>query len=234
MPWLQTQSLVLGYGRHTVTPEPLSLTFAEPGIGVLLGRNGAGKTSFLRAILGEPVIRAGSFQLFGEPALPAGSIGYVDQDPVYPGHLLLEDALKLAFLPQLGWRGRTTPQQNAQTQVALERFGLEPLRTRALSYLSPGERQRAFLARSILQSPKLLLLDEPTNHLDPHGRRCFWEAVRIAVKDRGCRVLVSTHDLEFARLNAKWVTAFEKGRIAYHGPATDFWKESGEVKLFGD
>jgi ABC-type cobalamin/Fe3+-siderophores transport system ATPase subunit len=231
---LEARGLVLAYDGKVVTPEPLSFDLHKAGITVLLGKNGAGKSSFLKAILGEPVRSAGSLQLFGAPSTHFDRLAYVPQEPLFPPHLYTEDALALAFLPQLGWFGRKTSEHDEKIESAILQFGLEPLRGRRLSELSPGERQRTFLARALLQEPKVLLLDEPTNHLDPEARYFFWSALQGAVSIEDCRVIVSTHDLVFAKAKASWICAFDRGRLAYNGVGSGFWNLENIAEVFGE
>src|SRR5690606_13575138 len=97
-----------------------------------------------------------------------------------------------AFQRELGLFGRAGDEHAARVEQALQIFGIEDLAERTLEDLSPGERQRVFLARAILPRPRVLLLDEPTNHLDPQARYFFWASLQSALHLDDCRILIST------------------------------------------
>ncbi len=232
--WLRCHEVVLAHGNQQVTPEPLCVQFHQPGITALVGKNGAGKSTFLNALLGNPVVQSGSIFLGGLPLTRFDRLAYVPQEPTFPPGLLLEDSLAIAFLKKQGWFGTLTPIQREARDHALLQFGLEDLRRRPLGKLSPGQRQRAFLARAFLQEPEILLLDEPTNHLDPEARHFFWSALQGIISLNACRVLVSTHDLSFVKAKASWVCALESGRVVYTAPSEGFWNIESVAQVFGE
>lgn len=232
-PWLESQALVLGHGRVPLHA-PLDLRFTRAGVTALVGRNGTGKSTFLKALLGEEVILAGGLKLFGRVASTVDGIAYVAQEPQYPGQLLLRDALHLAFLKDWGWLGGLQPEQRREAEEISGMFALGPLLHRPLARLSPGERQRAFLARALLQKPRLLLLDEPTNHLDPEARHFFWSALEGVLAQRPCEVLVSTHDLDFARKRANAIVAFRADGVDYFPRPLEFWNLENIARVFGE
>jgi ABC-type cobalamin/Fe3+-siderophores transport system ATPase subunit len=232
--WLSTHRLVLGYPSRVVTPQPLELRLSVPGIVALLGRNGAGKTTFLRSFLDRSVVISGSVALFGRTQDQATRLAFVPQEPLYPPHLQLRDCLSLAFLSEWSWFGKITAAQNEEVDRQLELFQMAPLARRPLGTLSPGERQRAFLARAFLQRPEILLLDEPTNHLDPEAKYFFWQALQSAVSLNNTRVLCSTHDLEFARRKASWICGFQNGVLAFSARSKDFWNLETIAEIYGE
>jgi iron complex transport system ATP-binding protein len=201
----EARALQLGSPTWALTPEPLSFALPEGKVVALVGRNGAGKTTLLHALLGEPVVRAGELSIVGLDARRASyrdranRIAFVPQEHEYPGDLVVGSLLRLAFLPRMGLWGTLPTEATGAIAAALDRFGLTKLRDRRLRDLSTGERQRAFLARAILQKPSALILDEPTNHLDPAAVRAFWKALLGEARQNGLNLLVSTHDLDFLR-----------------------------------
>lgn len=228
-PWLQLREARLGYRSAGPT---LNLEFTQPGIHALLGRNGAGKSTLLKALVGEDsVLHSGTCTIRGVPFSQFSQLAYVPQQAPFPGHLALADCLKLAFLPRLGSFGSLSAEQEADARGMADQLGLGALWERRLAELSSGERQRAFLARALLQKPEVLLLDEPTNHLDPEGSVLFWEALaQVPTK----YILVSTHDLHFARQHAHWVCALKSQDVVYNGVAVEFWKPHWLKRVYGE
>lgn len=173
--------------------QPLNFEFKRGKVNLLVGKNGAGKTTLLRALLREPVVKSGKVEF-----PPTESLSYLPQEPIFPDHLKVRDLLRLAFLGRTDLFGRLPKSAEENIDRELDWFGLTPLKDRPLGELSSGERQKAFLARTLLQPAQVILLDEPTNHLDADITDRFWE--RIAeLPGRGVEVIASTHDREIIR-----------------------------------
>ena len=98
--------------------------------------------------------------------------------------------------------------------------------------ISSGERQKAFLARAVLQNPKVLFLDEPTNHLDPFAVESFWTNLLSARRKNSFEVLVTTHDLEFIRAHADWVYALSQGKPVFDGETKSFFERDWPKKIY--
>ncbi len=236
----EAKSLRLGAGDWRLTPEPLSFQLPTGKITALVGRNGAGKTTLLKALLGEPVIQSGYLSLAGLDAKTASyadrarTIAFVPQEHEFPGQATVYTILKIAFLPRMGLWGKLPEGAGSEIERALDAFGLSSLKERRLSSLSTGERQRAFLARALLQKPKVLILDEPTNHLDPAAVRAFWKTLLSEARDRRLELLVSTHDLDFLRRQCDFVLALDCGKKVFEGTREDFLSSGMEARLFGE
>jgi iron complex transport system ATP-binding protein len=235
------ERVVLGYGKARITPEPLDFRFPHTGPIALIGRNGSGKTTLLRALLGERTRVSGDIFLWGgpvglsrlHPRQLANQIAFVAQEQTAPDYLTLFDMLSFAFLPGLGRFGKLRPADRDLIEQTMERFQISALAKRGLGEMSTGERQRAALARALLQRPRLLLLDEPTNHLDPEARFRFWETLQSETKSNGCDVVVSSHDLRWIRKHTSWTCALATGRIVYNGPTEKLWQGDVLDRVFG-
>ncbi|MCB0417642.1 MAG: ABC transporter ATP-binding protein [Bdellovibrionaceae bacterium] len=204
----------------------------------LLGPNGIGKTTLLRTLIGEEKIREGELRLFERPIFEISpqelstTVAYVPQDHEYPMHLRVVDLLRYAFLPSTGWFRPLPPEDDPRILRIAEGFELSGLCGRALGNLSTGERQRAFLARACLQTPKCLLLDEPTNHLDPGGVKRFWTLLREAHAQAHFSVLMSTHELSMVREYCDWVLAIGSAGVVYCGKAAEFFQSPLSETLY--
>lgn len=238
---LVAENIVLGFSGVPVTPLPLSFSIPKVGLTAIIGKNGAGKSTLLNALAGEPVLLSGtiSYHLDSVVETPirfpisaqglSKFLAYFPQDHLFPVELRVGDFLELAFLPSLGFFGQLDSVQKSSISEMVDRFELD--NNRRLGSLSTGERQRVFLARTLLQKPKILLLDEPTNHLDPSARHLFWKLLKNRQND--LQVIVSTHDMFPVRELAGWVLALECGRIIYNDTASRFWEENQFERVFG-
>lgn len=235
------KNVALGYAEYPVTESPFAFAFPSGHLTALVGPNGAGKTTLLRAILGEPVLLSGEISLFSShtsvgrwvPKELAECLAFVPQEHTYPADLTLLQFLRLAYLPRMGLFGKAPLSSSQEISELMAFFSMEKLVHRPLKLLSMGERQKAFLALSLLRHPRLLILDEPTNHLDPGAVHSFWKLLLERQATRPFDILVSTHDLHFVREHCRWICALKNGNLFYNGPSEVFWLNEKEKELFG-
>ena len=195
------------------------------GVTALLGPNGSGKTTVLKALAGLHTLTSGHVRVAGRAWAGDGrhlppeerAVGMVLADPLLFPHLSLLD--NVAFGP----RSRGMPRASARARAAEElgRVGLADLAGRRPSQVSQGQAQRAALARALATDPELLLLDEPLSALDPQTR----SATRADLAHRlrefpGATVLV-THDPLDALTLADELVFVEDGQVVQAGPPTE-------------
>ena len=169
----------------------IDLTLDAGKIYGVFGRNGSGKTMLLRAIAG--LIRVeGSVSVFGKQISRDGSfpdsVGLVIEKSDMWGQMNAIDNLKLLA-------GIRNEIGEAEIRDALERVGLNPGDIRNVRMYSMGMKQKLTIAQAIMEKPDLLLLDEPTNGLDDNAVENFRRIIREE-KERGCTVIVATHQKE--------------------------------------
>jgi ABC-type multidrug transport system ATPase subunit len=171
-------------GRWAV--RELSLACGAGEVVALVGANGAGKTTVLRALAGVLPIERGAVELAGRPLRGAARrrVGFVPEAADPPGHLTALELLSLVA----ALRGAELPDAPARG-----RFFPATLDDAALGSLSLGERRRVCLAAAQVGAPVLLLLDEPENGLDAGGLEMLIEAL-TGERARGAAILVATHD----------------------------------------
>ncbi len=181
--------------------EDVTFSLAEGEMAALLGPNGTGKTTLLRAIngilrpAGGTVLMESRDALACPPRERAKFFAYVPQrgEPV---RLTVFDAVLLGRRPHLGWsveRRDLEKVESALKNLSLDRFAL-----RYLDELSGGEFQKVLLARALVQEPRVLLLDEPTSSLDLKNQLDMLATLRKVVKGHGVVALLSLHDLNTA------------------------------------
>jgi zinc/manganese transport system ATP-binding protein len=183
-------------GRDVLAGVSLEIATGE-FVGVL-GPNGCGKTTLMRAILGLTPASRGSIRVFGRAAVRGNpAIGYMPQTRSGGGHLRLSgwDFVATAFSGhRLGppFAGRAA---RAEVDRVLALVGADELARRPLVEISGGERQRLLLAQALVGRPHLLLLDEPLANLDPHFQGDVVALTKSLRAELGVAVLFSAHEL---------------------------------------
>ena len=204
-------------GRHTPALQEVSLAL-EPGkIHGLIGRNGAGKTTFVRIAATQLMPTSGSMRVLGldvrnQEREIRQRIAVIPQES-RPMYFLTVDELIFLYLRM---RGMDRPEARRRTNAVEDELGLGALRTRQVSRLSGGMRRRAMVAMVLASDAEFLFLDEPTTGLDPLARREVWEAIRRARKEKRT-VLLTTHYLDEAEELSDRLALLEGGQLKLEG-----------------
>jgi ABC-2 type transport system ATP-binding protein len=223
---VQLHDLTLGYGQQTVL-RGLDWTVQRGQVIGLLGRNGAGKTSLLEALLGLRQTQGGDALLYGEPArTPSDAtrarIGYVPQ-----GADLFED---LTANQLLDYFKSFYPRWNdAKVEQLLSRWDIP--RKQRIGSLSGGQQQRLSIIRALAHEPELLILDEPVAALDPLARRDFLRELVEQVLERGTTVVFSTHILSDLERVAAEVAFLKGGRITLQAPLDELLEQTRRLPV---
>jgi len=201
-----------------------NLTFSlEPGtFTALVGPNGTGKSSLLKALAGL-VKASGEVQLNGCGTLAAGArmeaIAYMPQDTGVSSSLTLLEVVLLGRLRSLGMRVPEKMQDDAGD--ALDRFNLAGLQHRTLAEISGGQRQMVYLAQSLFRDPTVLLLDEPTAALDLRHQLIVLDMVTRHCKKNRTIGFSAMHDLTLAARYADRMIFLSNGEIVADGPPAE-------------
>ncbi len=180
----------------------LAFTARRGAVTGLIGPNGVGKSTLLRAIAGL-LPHDGHLRIDGQP-LPADArerarlIGYLPQGHHLHWPLTVRRTVELGRLPHLGPLGRLGRADRAAVDRVMAATGIAPLSDRAVPTLSGGERARVMLARVLAADAPLLLADEPTAALDPGHQLRILALLRAEATERARAVLVVLHDLSLA------------------------------------
>jgi tungstate transport system ATP-binding protein len=195
---------------------------------VLIGPNGSGKTTFLRAGMGLIAPSRGSITWGGRESSPPTRRAISLQRPVMLRRSAagnIHYALAAAAVPRADHERRVTELLSLVELLALE--------GRPARRLSGGEQQRLSLARALARDPAVLFLDEPTASLDPAATKMIEDIVR-AVSISGVKIVMATHDLGEAKRLAGDVVLLHRGRIVETGPVDAFFASptTQEAKQF--
>lgn len=219
-PMLDISNLNVYYGESHILRN-VDMGVASGKMVCLIGRNGVGKTTLLKTIMGLLNPRMGNIQFRGEnitrkPTYQRAKmgIGYVPQGREVIPRLSIKENLLLGM--------EALPNGSGKTQeIPEEIFELFPVLKTMLSRmggdLSGGQQQQLAIARALMGKPKLLVLDEPTEGIQPSIILEIEAAVRRIIKTTGISVLLVEQHLHFAR-QADWYYAMQKGGIVASGP----------------
>ncbi|HMO29660.1 ABC transporter ATP-binding protein [Enterovirga sp.] len=196
----------------------VSLSVGAGEVVALLGRNGAGKSTTLKAIVGLLPRRTGRILFEGEdilrlstPAIVRRGLGYVPEDRRVFTELTVAENLEV---------GRQPPRAGAPHWTPERLYALFPnlaqMRSRPGGRMSGGEQQMLTIARTLMGNPRLVLLDEPSEGLAP---KIIEEMARVllALKREGLSILLSEQNLHFARLICDRAVILESGRVRFSG-----------------
>lgn len=179
----------------------------------LLGTNGAGKSTLIKLILGLIKPTAGTLTVLGgAPGEAPLKIGYLPENVSFYDQMTVAEHLRFF--------GRLKRVDAARIAEVGEKLRLTEFARRTPKECSKGQRQRLGLAQALLTEPELLLLDEPTTGLDPQTTEALY-AELVQMKEKGCAVLICTHELALAENFLDCVLMIKEGRIAAQAETLD-------------
>ncbi len=222
---IRTENLSVDLGRRRVLDD-VSLDLARGRVTAILGANGAGKTSLLRAIAGLVPPSTGHIALDGEAlsalSLPerARRIGYLPQNGQPAWALTVRELVALGRLPHRSPFAALSPGDEVAINAAMAQTDVAGLADRTVDTLSGGEKARAKFARVLAAETDWILADEPLANLDPPHQQDVLRLMRTAA-DAGKGVLVVLHQLEAAARVADDLLILKDGRTVAFGPCAE-------------
>jgi ABC-type Mn2+/Zn2+ transport system ATPase subunit len=229
---IRAQQLTLGYDRRPVV-QGLTLDLLAGQALALVGTNGAGKSTFLKAVAGLLPVLEGRLEVLGtRPGGAADRVAYLSQFQssgiILP--LRAVDVVRMGRFPARGLFGRLTRADDELVIASMRRMGVDGLANASLRSLSGGQQRRVYLAQILARHAALLVLDEPTAGLDAAGKELYTAALRQELA-RGASVVVATHDIrEAATCDLAMLLAH---RVVALGPPREAITPEALLETFG-
>ena len=193
----------------------MNFALAEGDYLCVIGENGSGKSTLLKAITGEITPAGGKLEIAAE--VKRSGIGYLPQQskiqrdfPASVREVVLSGCVKRDFLG-ISWK----KESKEKAEGAMKLLGIGDLADKCFGDLSGGQKQRVLLARAMCVSDKLLLLDEPVTGLDPDAAHEMYEAIKLINRERGCAIMMVSHDVQCALHEAQHVLSMCRGHSFY-------------------
>jgi phosphonate transport system ATP-binding protein len=246
---LSVTGLSKSFGAPQKALADVRLEVAPGEMVALIGASGSGKSTLLRHISGfiggDPgsgAVRVGDkqMQVDGRVARDIrdlrADVGFIFQQFNLVGRLTVMTNVLMGQLPRIpSWRsllGRFSKEEKAEAWRALQSVGIEKIAWQRASTLSGGQQQRVAIARALVQRARIILADEPIASLDPESARNVMEILARINREQGITVLVSLHQVQFARRYCPRTVALRRGEVVYDGPSAAL--EAGMLRtLYG-
>jgi branched-chain amino acid transport system ATP-binding protein len=231
-PILEVTEIITSYGQSQVL-HGVSLTVGQGEVVSLLGRNGVGKTTTFRSIMGLTPPRSGSIRLKGSELagkkpyeIAKLGVGYVPDDRRIFADLTSEENLEIA-------RRLTSKIQGPWTIAKVYRLFpvLERLKSSKGTTLSGGEQKMLAIGRALMKNPEILLLDEPSEGLAPLIVRNLAEVI-LEIQRSEVTILLADQNVKFCRKVAGRGYIMEKGLIPYEGRMDEIWQNEEMVRKY--
>jgi len=214
------------YRNEHLILKDIHLTIKEGDFLAIIGPNGAGKTTLLKLILGLLKPNKGSIKIMGierDKFTQNYLIGYVPQkathtDTLFP--ICAKEVVALGLLSAKRFPRWFSYKDREKIDMALDKVGMIEFKNVRLSHLSGGQQQRIFIAKAIVNNPKILFLDEPTAGIDALAQEEFYDMLK-QLHDQGITVVMVTHDIGVVNKYVNKVACLNQ-KLVFHGTHEEF------------
>ncbi len=231
---VKVDRVTYSYGQGAIL-EDISFSVEEGDLLGIIGPNGAGKTTLFNCMLGLIEDYRGKIEIFGEDIRKnrrkvLQQIGYVPQkkfiDQNFPA--TIQEIVSLGA-------AATTRRKPSREKImsGLETVGLYDYGNRRIGELSGGQQQRVFIAKALVNNPRLLILDEPATAIDVEAQNRFYSLVKKLNKENHITILWSSHDLEAINSLANKVACINRSMF-FHGKSDDFFENPELLKKYSE
>ncbi|MGE5352614.1 MAG: ABC transporter ATP-binding protein [Acidobacteriota bacterium] len=224
MPLVELKNICFSYNSSSKDESEfqlrnIHLTIDDGEFISVLGPNGSGKSTLLKVITGLLKPSKGEISLQNNPyrnisrKTLARAIAFVPQSSLTIFPFSIYEIVMMGRTPYLNMFGYEKKEDRDRVMEAIELVDIAHLKDKGINEVSGGEAQRAFIARAIVQQPKLILLDEPNSHLDIKHQLSVFNLIKKLNADNGLTVLSVSHDLNLAGFYSSRVILMKQGEI---------------------
>ncbi len=196
----------------------------------IIGPNGAGKSTLFSCMLGILTNYQGSIKFFDEDIRKSKNylkqIGYVPQKPIFEKNFpaTVKDVVRMA------WINKSDPKK---IDKVLQQVWMHELSDRRIGELSGGQQQRVFIAKALVNEPKILILDEPVTGIDTQSTEIFYSILRELNDKQKITIIWSSHDMDAVNRLANKVACLNR-ILFFHGKSNDFFDNEELVKQYSE
>ena len=215
---IQLKDVSLGYGSRRLL-SGVNQEFDAGTLYALIGRNGTGKSTLMRAISGINRRYEGKIEIAGRDIRNLGApemsklLALVTTERVRIEAMTSREVVAIGRSPYTGWTGRLSESDRRIVNQALAAVGMSDYAGRRLQTMSDGECQRVMVARAQAQDTPVILLDEPTSYLDMPSRYTLVRLLRSLAHNKDKCIIFSTHELDIATEECDQVALIDEGRL---------------------
>lgn len=235
---LYTEKLDIGYSDRLIV-ENLNLSIPEGKITALVGANGSGKSTILKAMARMMKPNGGTVFLDGksihsQPTKDvAKQLAILPQNPVAPDGLTVSELISYGRFPHQKGFGSLTKQDKEIIQWSIQVTGMEAFSDRPVDQLSGGQQQRAWIAMALAQGTNMLFLDEPTTYLDMAHQLEVLKLLQQLNSEQQRTIVMVVHDLNHATRFAQHMVAIKQGSIVSEGAPEEVMTQEVLREVFG-
>ncbi len=214
------------YRNEHLILKDINLTIKEGDFLAIIGPNGAGKTTLLKIILGLLSPNKGTVRIMGierDKFNKRYLIGYVPQKATHTDSLFpisAKEVVSLGLLSAKKFPKWFSHGDKKKIEIALKKVGMEEFKNVRLTHLSGGQQQRIFIARAIVNEPKILFLDEPTAGIDALAQEEFYDMLK-ELHEQGITIVMVTHDIGVVNKYVNKVACLNQ-KLVFHGTHEEF------------
>lgn len=233
---IKLSDITLAFGHRELIAHA-STEFTRGNLIALLGRNGTGKSTLLRAIAALGSVQGGTIEIDGRPIGTlsptelARNIAFVNTERIEVEAMTAYELVAIGRSPYTDWMGRLTDDDHTIINKSMRMASVESLANRKVDTLSDGECQRVMIARALAQQTPIILLDEPTAFLDlPNRYELCTLLAALAHTSNRC-IIFSTHELDIALTLADSIALVDTPHLT-HLPTDDMIASGNIERLF--